>query len=146
METDMDERKLEQVEQLLRSHGPARLGPQFQREVLAAIAQLPAPALTAPPRPASGWRYAWQLLSTGEKLGLGLLGLGLAACLVVLLIPGAFAWFALAGWELNELTLSVSLGESVASASLVSVLAVLGLAGFMAGIGTFSARNHLLGA
>lgn len=142
----MNERKLAQVEQLLRSQGPAPLSPHFKRDVMAAIAQLPAPALTAPPRPATGWLYAVRLLNTGEKLGLGLLGLGLLACVAVMLIPGAGDWLALAGWELGELTLSVSIGETVASASLLSVLAVLGAAGFMACLGSFSARNHLLGA
>jgi hypothetical protein len=142
----MDEQRFTQVERLLREQGPARLSPHFKREVLAAIAQLPDPALTAPPRPAVGWRYALRLLSTGEKLGLGLLGLGLLACLGVGLLPAAQDWLALAGWELSGLALSVNIGGSVASASLASVLAVLGMAGFMAGLGSFSARNHLLGA
>ena len=146
METGMDERKIQQVERLLREQGSVQLSPQFRRGIMDAISQLPAPAVTAPPRPASGLGYALRLLSTGEKLGLGLLGLGLIACLAVLLIPGAGDWLALANWELGELTLSISIGESVASASLLSVLAVVGLAVFMAGLGSFSARNHLIGA
>ena len=148
MDTDtaMDERKLEQVERLLRSRGPAPLSADFRRNVLAAIGELPAPAQTAPPQPVSSWRYAWRLLSTGEKLGLGLLALGLLACLAAVLIPDLGEYLMLASWEIGELTLSVSFGDTVLSASLLSVLAVLAAAGFMAGVGSYSARNHLIGA
>ncbi len=146
MDNAMNEKKLEQVERLLRSRGPAPLSPQFTRNVLAALEELPAPALTAPPRPAAGWRYAWRLLGAGEKLGLGLLALGLLACLAALLVPDLAAYLQLASWELGELTCTVNIGETALSVSLVSVLAVLGLAGFMAGLGTYGARSKLIGA
>jgi hypothetical protein len=134
--------KSEKVEALLREQHGAQLSPQFKRNVLAAIGRLPEPALLSPPGRARDLLYALRLLSTGERIGLGL-----ALCAsVALLLPGAGDVLALAEWELADFTVSFSVGSTALSASLLSVLAVVLGVAFMAGVGAFASRNHLIGA
>jgi hypothetical protein len=132
----------EKLEALLREQPAALLSPQFQRNVLAAVSRLPEPALLASPARGRDLLYALRLLSTGERIGLGL-----ALCaLVALALPSVSDALALAEWDLADFTVSFSIGGTALSASLLSVLAVaLGVV-FMAAVGAFASRNHLLGA
>jgi hypothetical protein len=137
----MDTERLEKVEELLRQRRGTQLSPEFTRNVMQSIRRLPAPVLLAPPRSWHDYFYALRLLGGG----------GLAALLLVvatgvaLFLPGANDVFAAAQWELADWTLSLSFGEAALSVSALSVLGIVigGLA--MIAVGTFSARNHLLG-
>jgi hypothetical protein len=121
----MSDERLDKVEQLLRREQGVALSPEFKRNVLAAVAALPAPELIAPRRTWRDWVYALKLLSSGEKVALGLILAGIAA----LIIPGTAELLAIFEWELSDLTLSVSFGEM-----------------FMTGVGAYAARNNLIGA
>jgi hypothetical protein len=136
------DRKVEQVEALLGRQRGATLSPQFKRNVMVAIDRLPEPSLLSPPARARDLLYALRLLSTGERIGLGL-----ALCAIVALAwPGMGDMLVLAEWELSDFTVNLSVGGTALSASLLSVLAVsLGVV-FMVGVGAFASRNHLIGA
>jgi len=138
----MDERKEQLVEQLLRAGRPVELSPDFKQRVMARLERLPAPELLAPRRGWRDWIYALRLLSSGEKIALGLIVVGVIA----LLIPGAGELLLTAQWELAGLELSLNIGETAVSASLASVIAVIVGALFMTGVGAYAARNHLIGA
>ncbi|GEM_PF-2205669 len=138
----MSEERVDKVERLLRQQRGMQLSPQFRQNVMAAIRRLPAPELIAPRR---GWRdavYAFRLLSSGEKVALGLILCGLIA----LLLPGAGELLLAAQWELGDLALSIEVGETVLSASLMSVIAVAAGLLAMTGVGAYAARNNLIGA
>lgn len=141
MNRQVDDNRAERVEQLLRRQGGTALSPNFRRNVMAAVSRLPEPQVYAAARPRD-LLYALRLLTTGERIGLGL-----ALCAVVaLLLPGAGDLFALAELELSDFTVDLSVGGVALSASLLSVIAVtLGVL-FMAGVGAFASRNHLIGA
>ena len=137
----MSEEKLDKVERLLREQQGVQLSLQFKQRVMAAIERLPAPELIAPRRGLSDLVYALRLLSSGEKVALGLILCGLIA----LLLPGAGELLVAAEWELGDLTLSISLGETALSASLMSVIAVAAGLLAMTGVGAYAARNNLIG-
>lgn len=138
----MDERKEQLVERLLRAERGVELAPDFKQQVMARLERLPAPELLAPHHGWRDWIYALRLLSSGEKIALGLIIVGI----IVMLLPGARELLLAAQWELAGLELSLSIGESAVSASLASVIAVIAGALFMTGVGAFAARNHLIGA
>ena len=137
----MSEEKLDKVERLLREQQGVQLSLQFKQRVMAAIERLPAPELIAPRRGLSDLVYALRLLSSGEKVALGLILCGLIA----LLLPGAGELLLAAEWELGDLTLSISLGETALSASLMSVIAVAAGLLAMTGVGAYAAKNNLIG-
>lgn len=137
----MQEEKLQKVEQLLRAEGGCTLSPDFKRRVMDTVRTLPPPELLAPRRSWRDWIYALRLLSSGEKVAAGLL----AAGVLVLLIPGAAGLLSLWQWELSDLMLSVSIGETVASASLLSVIATAAGAAFVTGAGAYAAKHNLIG-
>ena len=105
------------------------------------ISSLPIPKDTAP----RSWRdllYAIAMLSAAEKVAAALIIVGLCG----LLLPGASDLLALWSYQLEGTVLSLSIGDSAVSASLLSLIA-LSLAGaFLAGIGIYSTRNRLLSA
>ena len=138
----MSDERLDKVERLLRQERGVALSPEFKRNVMAAVAALPDPELIAPRRSWRDWVYALRLLSSGEKVALGLILAGIAG----LIIPGTAELLAIFEWELADLTLSVSVGETVASASLLSVIAIAAGGLFMTGVGAYAARNNLIGA
>lgn len=138
----MDERKEQLVEQLLRAERGVELAPDFRQRVMARIGHLPIPELLSPRRGWRDWIYALRLLSNGEKIALGLIFAGV----IVMLIPGAGELLLAAQWELAGLELTLNIGETVVSASLASVIAVLAGALVMTGLGAYAARNHLIGA
>jgi hypothetical protein len=51
-----------------------------------------------------------------------------------------------AQWELGDMELSISLGETALSASLMSVIAVAAGLLAMTGVGAYAAKNNLIGA
>jgi hypothetical protein len=138
----MDENKLARIEQMLRDEPGVALSPEFKRKVLAAVARFPRPELTAPPAGLTGLRYATRLLSPTQLVVLVLMALGLAG----LLLPGASDLLTLWNWKLADLQVSLSFGEQVVSASLLSLIAVAAGLLFMTGIGVYSTRNKLIGA
>jgi len=138
----MNERKEQLVEQLLRAERAAELSPDFRQRVMARIERLPAPELLAPRRGWRDWIYALRIMSSGEKIALGLIIVGIIA----MLLPGAGDLLLAAQWELAGLELSLSVGETAVSVSLASVIAVIVGALFMTGVGAYAARNHLIGA
>ena len=138
----MDEKRLNKVEQLLRAQRGVELSADFKQNVMAEINRLPAPELITPRK---SWRdaiYALKLLTSGEKVALGLI----LAAVVTVLLPGASELIAAAEWELADLTLSLSFGETAVSASLASVMTIAAGALFMTGVGAYAARNNLIGA
>jgi len=138
----MNEERREKVEKLLREERGAGLSPQFRQRVMAAVRVLPAPELIAPRR---NWRdvvYALKLLSSGEKVALGLILAGIA----VFLLPSMGDVFAAFAWEFADLTLNISVGETALSASLLTVIAAAAGGLCMTGVGAYAARNHLIGA
>ncbi|MBN2080690.1 hypothetical protein JW859_00645 [bacterium] len=138
----MDEKRLNKVEELLRAEQGVELSADFKQNVMAEINRLPEPELLTPRRT---WRdaiYALKLLTSGEKVALGLI----LAAVVTVLWPGASELLAAAEWELADLTLSLSFGETAVSASLASVMTIGAGALFMTGVGAYAARNNLIGA
>jgi len=138
----MDEKRLNKVEQLLRAQRGVELSADFKQNVMAEINRLPAPELITPRK---SWRdaiYALKLLTSGEKVALGLI----LAAVVTVLLPGASELLAAAEWELADLTLSLSFGETAVSASLASVMTIAAGTLFMTGVGAYAARNNLIGA
>jgi hypothetical protein len=138
----MNEEKLQKVEALLRAERGVELSADFKRKVMDQVKSLPAPELYAPRRTWRDWVYALKLLSSGEKVALGLIICGVLA----LLVPGMADVVALWEWELADLTFSVSIGETVASASLLSVVAIAAAGLFMTGVGAYAAKNNLIRA
>jgi len=138
----MNEEKLQKVEELLRAERGVELPADFKLKVMAQVRSLPAPELIAPRRSWRDWVYTLKLLSSGEKVAGGLIIAGVLA----LLIPGVADVLALWEWELADLTLSVGIGETVASASLLSVVAVCAAGLFMTGVGAYAAKHNLIRA
>ena len=138
----MENERLERIEKLLRAERGVELSADFTQQVMKKIRSLPAPELMAPRRTWRDWVYALKLLSNGEKVAGGLVIAGVLA----LLVPGAGDLLVYWQWELADLTFSVSVGETVASASLLSVLAMAAGVAFMTGVGAFAARNNLIRA
>ncbi len=137
-----DERKMEQVERLLRTQRPVELSAGFKRSVMDSIQRLPAPALLHKPRGLRGLWETLRALGTGEKLALGVGALGLCA----MALPGVDGLLASWNFELADTTLSLTIGDLALSASAMS-LAAIGLgAAFLTAVGAYSAKNHLLGA
>ena len=137
----MDEERLQKVEQLLRSESGVELSPGFKQRVMHRIERLPAPEVLEPRR---SWRDIWLVLrglDTGEKVGLGLALAGL----LIMLLPGVDDVVAAINWQLADITISLSVGETILSASLFSVLSVAAGGLFMAGVGAYTARNHMVG-
>jgi hypothetical protein len=137
---DMDSRQ-DRLEQLLREHGRAGLSADFERSVMQQINALPAPNDMGP-RNWRDLRYVIAMLSAAEKVAAVLI----ICALCTLLIPGTTDLLALWSYQLEGTVLSLSIGDSAVSASLLSLI-VLGLAAaFLAGIGAYSTRNRLLSA
>ena len=134
-----EKQNLEKVEALLRQHGGTGLSPDFKRRVMAAVGRLPEPALLARQR---GWRAALRLLGPVECAALLLI----LVALLLLFIPGASAWLSAMEWELSDMALSLTLGKSVLSVSMLSVLMVAAGLALLGGIGELSNRQRLLGA
>jgi hypothetical protein len=134
--------KLDRVELLLRQHGAAPLSAGFKRDVLQAIAHLPDPELVTPQRGIAGLVRAMRLLSAGELVAIGLVLLGL----VITLIPSVGNVLTGWHWELASLDVSISIGSMALSGSLLSMIAIVIGAAFMAGVGAYATRNHLIGA
>jgi hypothetical protein len=111
--------KLERIEQRLRAVPGVELSPAFRRNVLESTAHLPAPAAIAPPRPASGWRQMVAMLSTGEKVTAGLM----LCALVLLFLPGGGAYLAALDYSLSTSVVSLNLGDTMLSASLLTIVA-----------------------
>jgi len=139
---DMVDKKLEQVERLLRAERGVELSPSFKQRVMGAISRLPDPELLAPPAAARDLGYFFRLLGVSGVVAIVLIVGGLTA----LFWPGATDLLAAYSWELGELKLSLSIGETALSASLLSVLVVAAAALFMAGVGAYTAKNHMIGA
>ena len=134
------EGKPDRVERLLRAQGPCEFSPDFTRRVMEAVSHLPDPALVAPPRGIWAALCTLRLFSPGERLIIGLI----LACVVALLLPGVDAVLEALRWELTGVDLSLTVGGTALSASLFSVVAVcLGIA-FMAFVGAYVSRNHLI--
>jgi hypothetical protein len=110
---------LERIEQRLRATPAVDLSSSFRRNVLEATAHLPAPAVIAPPRPSSGWRQMASMMTTGEKVTAG----AILAALLCLLMPGAGAYLAALDYTLSTSVLSLSIGDTMLSASLLSIVA-----------------------
>ena len=134
------ESKPDRVERLLRAQGPHELSPDFTRRVMEAISHLPDPELVAAPRGLRAAIRALRMLSPGERLGIGLI----LACVVALLLPGVDAVLEALRWELTGVDLSLNLGGTALSASLFSVIAVCLGSAFMAFVGAYVSRNHLI--
>lgn len=134
--------KLDRVERLLRAQAPAPLSAGFKRNVLQSIAQLPDPELVAPPQGLAGLARGLRLLSAGELVAIGLVVLGT----VIAFLPQTSSVIESWHWELASLDLSLSIGGMALSGSLLSILAVALTAVFMAGVGAYASRNHLIGA
>jgi hypothetical protein len=107
-----------------------------------AIARLPEPQAIAPPSASRSGLDLLRLLTTGEKVAIGVV----LVCLAALFLPGALDWIDSVGFDLNHSVLALSIGDTVLSASMLSIVAValcgLGLAAF----GAYGTRHRLLGA
>ena len=136
----MNERKDKQIEQLLRAERGDSLSPGFKHKVMVEIEKLPAPELVSPPRTWRDALYGLRLFSTGEKVSVAIILLGL----VLFFVPGISEFVSSLNWELVDLTVNISVGETVASASLLSLIAVSAGALFMAGAGFYSARSGIV--
>lgn len=134
--------KLVKVERLLSAQAPAPLSADFKRNLMQSIAHLPDPELIAPPHGLAGLSRSLRLLSPGELVAIGMVVLGL----VIALLPGANSVIESWHWELASLDLSLSIGGIALSGSLLSIIAVALGAAFMAGVGAYASRNHLIGA
>jgi hypothetical protein len=66
--------------------------------------------------------------------------------IAVFLLPSMGDVFAAFAWEFSDLTLSISVGETALSASLLTVIAAVAGGLCMTGAGAYAARNHLIGA
>jgi hypothetical protein len=106
------------------------------------IAQLPAPELIAPPRPGQGLRQLVRLLTVGEKVAIA----AILLALLLPLLPGAADWLAAVDYALATSELSLSLGSTVLSASLFTVVAAFIGGGLLALCGVYGSRHRLLGA
>lgn len=137
----LDERA-KRVERLLRQQGPVPLSADFKHNVLRAVAQLPDPLLLVPPRGVRGLARGMRLLSPGEIVASGVIVLGL----LCMLLPGLSSVLEKWHWELASLDLSISVGDMALSCSVLSIIAVAIGAAFMAGVGAYASRNHLIGA
>lgn len=138
----MDEKKEKRIEELLRSERRSLLPGDFTSKLMAEVNKLPPPALA---KPATNWHdllYAVRLMGTGEKVAAALVMLGVAA----VFLPGFSEILAVWDWELSDMTVSMTIGEKVASASLMSVLTICAGAVFMVGAGAYSLKSGLVRA
>lgn len=141
MKSEMDERNEKRIEELLRSERQSLLPDDFTSKLMAEVNKLPAPALA---KPATSWGdllYSLRLLGTGEKVAAALVLLGVAA----IFLPGFSEVLAVWDWELSDMTVSMTIGETAASASLMSVLTISAGAVFMVGAGAYSMRSGMVG-
>lgn len=129
-----DDVKLERVERVLREHGPAELSAQFRAGVLDAVQALPPAELLAP---ATAPRQAVLVAIAAVLLLLGTLAL---------VMPTGSGWLAAWQLELSDLSLALTVGESVLTASLLSIVALLLGAGFMTCIGIYGVKHRLISA
>jgi hypothetical protein len=135
------EKQMERLEQLLRAQRGPELSGTFKRSVMEAVGRLPEPQAIAPPTPRRGGLEFLRLLTTGEKVLLGAVLVTVAA----LFIPGALDWIDAVGFSLNNAEVALSVGDTVLSASLLSIVAI-GIAGaFLAAFGAYGARHKLIG-
>jgi len=134
--------KLERLERRLRGHGGVALSGAFKRNVMDAVARLPEPQAIAPASPQRGGLYLLRLLTTGEKVIIGAVLVGLAA----LCLPGALDWIDSVGFSLSNSELALSIGDTVLSASVLSVIAFAVVGVFLMAFGAYGSRNKLLGA
>lgn len=132
----------EQIERLLRSQHGIELSAGFKRALMQRIEQLPAPRFADLPQGRVDLGWLLRHLALPDRLGLGALALGLLA----LLVPGVSD--TLGHWQLalGSFELSLSLGESAASMSLLSLATLALCLGFMGILGSFAARNKLISA
>lgn len=138
----MNEEQNNRVERMLRDEGPLELSPDFKCRVMAQLETLPAPQDARPPGRARDAAYLLRLLSTGDKLALATIALGV----LLLMIPGTSDLLALIELELADTALTLDIGGRMLSASLASVVAAgLGML-IMVGIGAYAARNQLISA
>ena len=126
----------------LRDGRGSELSPGFKRGVMDAIALLPPPEATAPARPLAGWRQLVTMLSTGEKIGAG----AILGALSLLVIPGGGQWLAALDYSLSTSVVSLSIGDTVLSASLLSLAGAVIAGGLLAAGGLIGGRHILLGA
>ncbi len=138
----VQDEQVKRVEELLRRHGPASLPVDFKHNVMRAIAQLPDPELLTPPQGLRGVARSLRLLSAGELIAIGSVVLGL----LFTLLPGISTVLEGWHWELASLDLSIGIGDLALSCSVLSIVAVAIGAAFMAGVGAYASRNHLIGA
>jgi len=139
---NVDDRKEQQVERMLRKEGGELLSPGFRRKVIAQVASLPAPELIKPRR---GWAdivYGVRLLTVFEKATLVLALL----CAVLAFIPPVGEFLAAWSWELSDMAVSVTIGGEVVSASLLSVLSLAGGALFMVLAGAWGSKLSAAGS
>lgn len=141
MMNEKQDHRLDDVEQLLREHGPQELSAEFRRNVMQAIEALPDPELLPPPAPQRDWRWFLSLMGTGEKLGLCLTLLAL----ILAFTPQFQIWLAALNWQWGDMMVSLNLGDVALSASIGTLLAVALGAIVMTGVGIYSSRNHLIG-
>ena len=141
MMNENEERRLEEIECLLREQGPLELSKDFRRNVMSAIEVLPDPELLLPPAPQRDWRWFLSLLGTGEKVGIGLT----LMILVLAFTPQFQGWLAVLEWQWGDLMVSLNFGDVALSASIGTLFAAaLGVL-LMASVGIYSSRNHLIG-
>ncbi len=138
----MDEKKEKMVEQLLRNERCSLLPGDFTSKLMAEVNKLPPPAISKPATTWSDALYSLRLLSTGEKVAASMVLLGVAA----ILLPGTGEILAAWDWELSDMMVSMTVGETVASASLMSVLTTAVGAMFMVGAGAYSMRSGMVRA
>lgn len=132
--------RLARVERLLRARGAAQLSPGFKRGVMESIAKLPAPQTLAPLSAPRGGLALLRSLGAFELAG----GALLLLAAVVPFIPGAGDWLATADYSLRTAELTLTLGDTTLSASLLSVAAGGCVAGLLAACGVCNARYRLL--
>jgi hypothetical protein len=139
---DKQKRKEERLEQLLRSGGGVELSGAFKRNIMDAVAKLPEPQFIAPPSAGRGWLDLLRLLTTGEKVIVGAVVVVLAS----LFIPGALDWIDSVGFSLSNAEVALSVGGTVLSASMLSIVAFGVCGALLAACGAYGARHRLIGA
>ena len=138
----MDEKKEKRIEELLRSERQSLLPADFTSKLMAEVNQLPPPALAKPATTWSDLLYSVRLLGTGEKVAVAMMLMGVAA----IFLPGFSEALAIWDWELSDMTVSMTIGETAASASLMSVLMITAGALFMVGAGAYSMKSGMVSA
>lgn len=130
----MTEGRPDRIEAVLRSQRGAPLSDGFRRGVLDAISRLPDPELVpvaSKPR-----------LTLWLALGALTVILGIVAVAMPHMSLTLAAW----QWELSDLSVAMSVGGAVLSASLVTVICAMVGAMVLTVLGIYGRRNHLIGA